>query len=270
MTKLTSQTNTIREIPENAAGGVLHIDLDALASNWRILRDNAGGVDTAAVVKANAYGIGIEQAVPALARAGCRTFFVAHLSEAIRARAVAPDAAIYVLNGLLPGTGPTYAEFDLRPVLGSLEEIGEWAAFSPRARPETEGRDPCRYRYEPARPHRAAGPDAQRLQRAEGFRDRASHEPFRERGGERQSAQCSADRSVPGREGIASRHSGVARQFLGHLPQGEAAFRPRPSGLRALWRQSDAGPGQSHARGRRARRPDRTAALGRGGSHGRL
>ena len=55
-------------------------------------------------------------------------------SEAIRARAVAPDAAIYVLNGLLPGTGPTYAEFDLRPVLGSLEEIEEWAAFSPRAR----------------------------------------------------------------------------------------------------------------------------------------
>jgi alanine racemase len=130
LTKLTSQTNTIREIPENAAGGVLHIDLDALASNWRILRDNAGGVDTAAVVKANAYGIGIEQAVPALARAGCRTFFVAHLSEAIRARAVASDAAIYVLNGLLPGTGPTYAEFGLRPVLGSLEEIGEWAAFS--------------------------------------------------------------------------------------------------------------------------------------------
>ena len=75
--------------------------------------------------------------MPALARAGCRTFFVAHLSEAIRARAVAPDAAIYVLNGLLPGTGPTYAEFDLRPVLGSLEEIGEWAAFLPRARPES-------------------------------------------------------------------------------------------------------------------------------------
>ena len=69
MTKLTSHTNTIREIPENAAGGILHIDLDALASNWRILRDNAGGAETAAVVKANAYGIGIEQAVPALARA---------------------------------------------------------------------------------------------------------------------------------------------------------------------------------------------------------
>ncbi|MFL5207497.1 MAG: alanine racemase, partial [Microvirga sp.] len=56
MTKLTSQTNAAGGIPENAAGGVLHIDLDALAANWRILRDNAGGAETAAVVKANAYG----------------------------------------------------------------------------------------------------------------------------------------------------------------------------------------------------------------------
>ncbi|MEE1656400.1 alanine racemase [Microvirga sp. CF3062] len=129
MTKLTSHGNTAGSIPENAAGGVLHIDLDALAANWRILRDHAGGAETAAVVKANAYGTGIEKAVPALSKAGCRTFFVAHLSEAIRARAAAPDAAIYVLNGLFSGTGSTYAEFDLRPVLGSFEEIEEWAGF---------------------------------------------------------------------------------------------------------------------------------------------
>ena len=72
MTKLRSHIDAAGSIPETAAGGILHIDLDALASNWRILRDNAGGADTAAVVKANAYGIGIEKAVPALARAGCR------------------------------------------------------------------------------------------------------------------------------------------------------------------------------------------------------
>ncbi|MBF9195120.1 alanine racemase [Microvirga terrestris] len=129
MTKHTSQTSNNGSIPENAAGGILHIDLDALASNWRSLRDHAGGAETASVVKANAYGIGIEKAVPALSAAGCRTFFVAHLSEAIRARVVAPDATIYVLNGLFSGTCPTYAEFDLRPVLGSSEEIEEWAGF---------------------------------------------------------------------------------------------------------------------------------------------
>ena len=129
MTERTSQTQPTGGIPEQAAGGVLHIDLDALASNWRTLRDHAGGAEAAAVVKANAYGTGIEKAVPALGKAGCRTFFVAHLSEAIRARAVAPDATIYVLNGLFAGTCPAYAEHDLRPVLGSFEEIDEWAGF---------------------------------------------------------------------------------------------------------------------------------------------
>ncbi|MEE1611613.1 alanine racemase [Microvirga sp. CF3016] len=129
MTELNSHINTSGGIPEDAAGGILHIDLDALASNWRSLRDHAGGAETAAVVKANAYGIGIERAVPALNGAGCRTFFVAHLSEAIRVRAVAPDATVYVLNGLFTGTSSTYAEFDLRPVLGSFEEIDEWAGF---------------------------------------------------------------------------------------------------------------------------------------------
>jgi len=129
LTERTSQTHPTGGIPEQAAGGVLHIDLDALASNWRTLRDHAGGAEAAAVVKANAYGTGIEKAVPALGKAGCRTFFVAHLSEAIRARAVAPDATIYVLNGLFAGTCPDYAEHDLRPVLGSFEEIEEWAGF---------------------------------------------------------------------------------------------------------------------------------------------
>ncbi|WP_244470212.1 alanine racemase [Microvirga vignae] len=128
MTK-TEQTSTASRIPKETAGGLLHIDLSALASNWRTLRDNAGGAEAAAVVKADAYGTGIEQAVPALARAGCRTFFVAHLSEAIRVRAVGPDATIYVLNGLFPGTSPVYVEHKLRPVLGSFEEIEEWAAF---------------------------------------------------------------------------------------------------------------------------------------------
>jgi alanine racemase len=81
------------------------------------------------VVKADAYGIGIEPAVGSLWRAGCRTFFVAHLSEAARVRAVAPEAVIYVLNGLQPGTAARYRELGLRPVLGSMPEIREWAEF---------------------------------------------------------------------------------------------------------------------------------------------
>ncbi|RXT55203.1 alanine racemase [Bosea sp. Tri-44] len=117
------------DTPENAGhGALLTIDLGALAANWRMLRQRAG-TEASAVVKANAYGLGIEPAVTALARAGCKTFFVAHLSEAVRARAVAPDATIYVLNGLAPDSGGTFAEHDLSPVLGSHEELLEWAGF---------------------------------------------------------------------------------------------------------------------------------------------
>src|SRR3954469_7021550 len=112
-----------------AAGGLLTIDLDALAANWRTLRDRAGGAECAAVVKADGYGIGLEPAMRALVRAGCRTVFVAHLSEAARARAISATAAVYVLNGLLPGTAPAHAELSVRPVLGSLDEVTEWAAL---------------------------------------------------------------------------------------------------------------------------------------------
>jgi alanine racemase len=61
--------------------------------------------------------------------AGCTTFFVAHLSEALRIRKLSADLVVYVLNGLLPGTAATYADGKLRPVLGSSEEIDEWSAF---------------------------------------------------------------------------------------------------------------------------------------------
>lgn len=118
-------------------GTILALDLGALVANWRSLQTRAGA-EAAAVVKANAYGIGIEPAVTALAGAGCKSFFVAHLSEGIRVRSVAPDATVYVLNGLLPGSCGAYAEHDLSPVLGSPEELREWAGFragGARARP---------------------------------------------------------------------------------------------------------------------------------------
>ncbi len=111
-------------------GGRLTVDLSALASNWRRLAARAPGAECGAVIKADAYGTGIDRAGPALWAAGCRSFFVAHLSEGRAARAALPEAAIYVLNGLPPGSPPAFAEARLRPVLGSLEELSEWAAFS--------------------------------------------------------------------------------------------------------------------------------------------
>ncbi len=112
------------------SGALLTANLGALAANYKQLAAHAAPAQCSAVVKANAYGIGIEQAVPALSNAGCRTFFVAVVSEALRARAVSPESIIYVLNGLLPSTAPIYAEYNLRPVLGSQDEILEWQNFS--------------------------------------------------------------------------------------------------------------------------------------------
>lgn len=108
------------------AGGILTVDLSALAANWRSLAARAKPAECAAVVKADAYGIGIEPAGAALAKTGCKTFFVALLDEALRLRTVVPEAIIYVLNGFNPGTAPAFRDIDARPVLGSMPEIEEW------------------------------------------------------------------------------------------------------------------------------------------------
>ncbi len=112
------------------AGGILTVDLDALAANWRSLARRAAGAECAAVVKADAYGTGAARAVPALWNAVCRTFFTAQLAEGIALRKAVPHAAIYVLNGLLPGTEALYLAHDLRPVLGALPEVEAWRAHA--------------------------------------------------------------------------------------------------------------------------------------------
>jgi alanine racemase len=65
--------------------------------------------------------------VRALRDAGCRTYFVAHADEARRILADWPETVVYVLNGLLPGSAAAYRSPFMRPVLGSAEEIRDWA-----------------------------------------------------------------------------------------------------------------------------------------------
>jgi alanine racemase len=125
--KLGQPSSERSEGPSETA--ILTIDLDALAANYRRLRDLASPAECAAVVKADAYGLGMAQAAPALARAGCKTFFVATLAEAIALRGLLPDAVIYVFSGLMPGTAELYRAVDLRPVLNSAEEVKDWASF---------------------------------------------------------------------------------------------------------------------------------------------
>lgn len=110
---------------------VLDIDLKAIVVNWRKLRA-LHGRETAAVVKADAYGLGAARVAPALYSAGCRHFFVAHFSEALVIRALLPGAMLAVLNGLPPGAEAEFAAHDVDPVLGSLDEVARWAGCARR------------------------------------------------------------------------------------------------------------------------------------------
>ena len=104
----------------------LTIDLEAIAANWQALDARHSGA-TAAVVKADGYGLGAVPIARRLVGAGCRTFFVAHPGEAIALRAaLGPATVIAVLNGISDDLAGTYREHGLTPVLNSLAEIACW------------------------------------------------------------------------------------------------------------------------------------------------
>jgi len=118
------------EVPAHATG-VLIIDLDRIAANWRALAALVRPAECGAVVKADAYGLGAHRVIPALAKAGCRTFFVATLDEAKTARALAPDATVYMLDGIVHGAANAVHEAGVIPVVSTLSEIAAWSALSP-------------------------------------------------------------------------------------------------------------------------------------------
>jgi alanine racemase len=113
------------------AGAVLEIDLDAIATNWKLLAERLShGTRCAAVVKADAYGLGMEAVAPVLARAGCKTFFVASLDEGLALRSLLPRAQIAVLNGLVTGAPADFARGALLPVLNDLGQVRQWHAYA--------------------------------------------------------------------------------------------------------------------------------------------
>jgi alanine racemase len=115
------------------APGVLTVDLDAIVTNWRKLEKTAVPAECAAVIKADAYGCGIQPVARALAAAGCKTFFVATLDEARLAREALPSADLYVLDGFFQNCGDSFAKYNCRPVIGDLYELAEWDVFCRRS-----------------------------------------------------------------------------------------------------------------------------------------
>jgi alanine racemase len=108
--------------------GVLTVNLAAIQENWRRVNSLLGAPTTAAaVIKANAYGLGAHEVGPALYAAGCREFFVATFEEALAARSYLPDAAIiYVLGGAPAGREDNFIQSELIPVLFDLPSIERW------------------------------------------------------------------------------------------------------------------------------------------------
>ncbi len=108
------------------ASAILTIDHGALAANWRTLAARAAPAECASVIKADAYGLGVGRAAPVLWAAGCRTFFVAILEEALALRTLLPAATILVLDGPIGGTEPLYAEHRIVPVINDLRQLEAW------------------------------------------------------------------------------------------------------------------------------------------------
>ncbi|HCL64166.1 MAG TPA: alanine racemase [Rhizobium sp.] len=106
----------------------LTIDLAALADNWRDMARRSGAARAAAVVKADAYGLGIEDVGQTLYHAGARDFFVAVPAEGATLRAYAPEARIFVLSGVWPGAEGLFFDHDLVPVIASQEQLAFWMA----------------------------------------------------------------------------------------------------------------------------------------------
>jgi alanine racemase len=120
-------------------GGVLTVDLDALASNFKLLQAAARSAECGATVKADAYGLGLEPVAKRLAREGCRRFFVATLGEGVTLRAWLPDASIYVFDGVEAGGEAEFVRHQLVPVLNSLPQMQRWSVHAQRVQSRLRG-----------------------------------------------------------------------------------------------------------------------------------
>ncbi len=110
-----------------SSSATLNIDLNAIIDNYQTLASSSASADCAAVVKANAYGMGIKHVAPALYHnTECKIFFVANLPEAIELRSILKDSIIYVFDGLFAGHPDLYVEHNIRPILNDISQIKLW------------------------------------------------------------------------------------------------------------------------------------------------
>lgn len=109
--------------------GLLTINLDAVAENYRMLRDTVSPATCGACVKADCYGLGLEQVAPVLAAEGCADFFVSFLEGGVRLRQLLPEVRIHVFTGLSSGAPSVFEDYRLIPTLNSLGDIEAWRSY---------------------------------------------------------------------------------------------------------------------------------------------
>lgn len=126
--------NPRHSVPMTEGTSRLDVRLGAIAANYRAYCRMAGPCAVAGVVKADAYGLGAARVAPALAKAGCDTFFVARLEEGTGLRKLLPDARIFVLDGAQADAVPALITHRLTPVLNSLEQVAAWSATATATR----------------------------------------------------------------------------------------------------------------------------------------
>lgn len=131
MDGMIQQDRQSRAADTDGASGYLTIDLAALARNYDRLAAEVAPARAAAVVKADAYGLGAGRVAATVYARGCRHFFVAQFVEALRLRPLlSRDAHIFVLNGLQPGNEIACAEAGIIPVVNSLAQLQQWAGVA--------------------------------------------------------------------------------------------------------------------------------------------
>ncbi|MCF3935737.1 alanine racemase [Acuticoccus sp. M5D2P5] len=116
-------TSDFAETDFEGAPSRLAIDPQAVARNYKRLAALTKA-ECGAAVKADAYGLGMAEIAPHLAKVGCRTFCVALVSEGLALRRLLPDATIYILNGVFDP--PAAREAGLIPFISSLDALDAW------------------------------------------------------------------------------------------------------------------------------------------------
>ncbi len=109
---------------------ILEISLKKIKSNWQII-NKYSDFKASAVVKANAYGFGLEKVATALHDAGCQFFYVAQIEEGIKLRnkLKSKKIKIGVLEGMIHDP-EVYKKYDLIPVINNLNQLHHLMNFN--------------------------------------------------------------------------------------------------------------------------------------------